>query len=242
MSSVEDHYRNLLADHYTWMCGGIDHRMAENRQFFESLSLGAKPQSKALDLGCGSGFQTLALASMGFPVVAIDSSPQLIDELHARSANTNVVTIVGDMRDASLYTERGPFDLAVCMGDTIVHLPCLEDVTACLQSVYRNMNQGGTLVLGFRDLSIELQGIDRVIPVKLDEDKLMSTFLEYEPNHVVVNDMIFVRTNGAWAMQKSSYRKLRLAANQVVRLLEQIGFHEIQTSTKRGFVTIVTKA
>lgn len=242
MSSVEEHYQNLLAAHYTWMSGGFEQKLAENRQFFVSLPIAAKPPRKALDLGCGSGFQTLALAALEFEVIAIDSSPQLIDELRARTASLNVVPIVGDLRDSRLFAKQGPYDVVVCMGDTIVHLPAFDDVTTCLKNAHQNMHSGGTLVLSFRDLSSELQGIDRAIPVKLDDDKLMSTFLEYEPDHVVVNDMIFVRSSGNWAMHKSSYRKLRLATDRVVKLLDQIGFHSVQTSANRGFATIVATA
>ena len=32
MASVEDHYRNLIADHYTWMRGGYDEKVDVYRQ------------------------------------------------------------------------------------------------------------------------------------------------------------------------------------------------------------------
>lgn len=244
MSSVEDHYQHLLAAHYTWMSGGLDAKIQDNRRLFESLALPVHAGAKALDLGCGSGFQTLALAELGYSVTAIDTSHQLIDELQrfARERSIHGITpLVADMRDESAYAQREPFDIAVCMGDTLVHLPSYDDVATCLASMHRHLKVDGTIVLSFRDLTTELTGIDRAIPVRLDDNRLMATFLEYEPEHVVVNDMIFTRDNGPWTMHKSSYRKLRLPVAKVATLLKTIGFKSVDQSTERGFTTIVAR-
>lgn len=242
MSSVEDHYQHLLATHYTWMSGGFDAKIEDNRRLLESLALPLHSGARALDLGCGSGFQSLALVELGYSVLAIDSSPQLVDELQRVAADRSfngITALVADLRDDNVYAPHGPYDLAVCMGDTLVHLPSFDDVAGCLSSIYRNLKSDGTIVLSFRDLTSELTGIDRAIPVRLDDNRLMATFLECEPEHVVVNDMIFTRDNGPWAMQKSSYRKLRLAVTKVVSLLESIGFSSVDQSAERGFTTIV---
>ena len=64
MSGTEDHYQRFLAPICSWMGGGIPQKVAENRRFFESIGIATKQtSSKAMDLGCGSGFQALALAS-----------------------------------------------------------------------------------------------------------------------------------------------------------------------------------
>jgi hypothetical protein len=48
--------------------------------------------------------------------------------------------------------------------------------------------------------------------------------LEYEPESVVVNDLIHVRDGDGWTLHKSSYRKLRLAPATLATELEEIGF------------------
>lgn len=241
MSGVEDHYRNFLAPSYSWMSGGFESKLADNVQFFEALLSQAGAHATALDLGCGSGFQTAALLSLGYDVVAVDSSELLIAELSERIANSKLTALVADFRDARVYSERGPFAVAVCMGDTLVHLSTVEEVSQVFRDVFGCLKAGSWLVLSFRDLTRELIGIDRAIPVRLDERQLMSTFLEYEPEHVVVNDMMFVYQDGRWTMSKSSYRKLRLAPATVVEHLKQIGFHSIELKTERGFCTIVAR-
>jgi len=87
MATAGAHYQNLLARHYTWMLGGdLEAAAARERQVLEDL--GVRTGTVAVDLGCGPGPQTLALADMGFRTgIGVDTSQQLLDELaeHAHS-------------------------------------------------------------------------------------------------------------------------------------------------------------
>ncbi|MBA2693166.1 MAG: class I SAM-dependent methyltransferase [Rubrobacter sp.] len=239
MSSVEEYYESLLARHYTWMRGDFDSRVRENRALFEESGVSPRKSGKALDLGCGSGFQSVALAQMGFEVVGVDSSAALLRELRSRAKNLPIHPVSGDMREARLYAEHGPFEVAVCMGDTITHLRSREEVAAVIRAVYESLEKGGHFFLQFRDLTHELEGVDRAIPVRSDDDRIMATFLEYEAEHVNVHDMIFVREPSGWAMHKSAYKKVRLGAKDTLGLMEKAGFGILDHSEREGFSTII---
>lgn len=242
MSDVETHYQRLLAPIYSWMGGGIPQKVADNCRFFESIGIVAKPPlGKALDLGCGSGFQALALASLGFSVVGVDTSEELLAELAGQATAQPVLAIQGDLRDRRVWESHGPFDVVVCMGDSLIHLSSIEDIRTTLMAVHDCLDTNGRFIATFRDLTFELCGSDRAIPVKLDDERLMATFLEYEPQHVVVNDMVFQRREGKWDMQTSSYKKLRLSAQQFAECLNDAGFHEIRQTTERGFCTTIAE-
>lgn len=141
------------------------------------------------------------------------------------------------MRDPTVYQPLGPFEVAVCMGDTLVHLRSFDEVASCLAGVRRCLEPGGRLIVSFRDLTHELKGVDRAIPVRLDSDRLLTTFLEYDPEHVTVNDLLFLRTGGGWELRKSAYRKLRLSPAKFTGLLSDLGFAHVRQSTERGFTT-----
>jgi hypothetical protein len=53
---------------------------------------------------------------------------------------------------------------------------------------------------------------------------VMVCFLEYEPQTVIVHDLIHSRDGEGWNLRKSSYRKLRVTAEDVVRQLRNLGF------------------
>src|SRR5580692_12079016 len=80
MSEVTDHYEHLLAHHYTWMFGtSFADKVAEQKSFLTQALQSLKPSPTpqlAVDLGSGPGFQTIALAQLGFSsVLAIATSP-----------------------------------------------------------------------------------------------------------------------------------------------------------------------
>ncbi|MEJ7591941.1 MAG: methyltransferase domain-containing protein [Planctomycetaceae bacterium] len=118
------------------MGGGIPQKVADNRRFFESVGIAKKQTSRrALDFGCGSGFQALALASLGFSVVGVDTSEELLLELAAQAITHPVLTIQGGMQDRGVWESHGPFDVVVCMGDSLIHLPSIEEVKKNLARV-----------------------------------------------------------------------------------------------------------
>jgi hypothetical protein len=87
-----------------------------------------------------------------------------------------------------------------------------------------------------------LHRIDRALPVRLDDERLMATFLEYEPEHVIVNDMVFQRASGQWELKKSAYRKLRLEPQRLTARLSELGYREPHFSIERGLVTLLAQA
>ena len=96
------------------------------------------------------------------------------------------------------------------------------------------------LILGYRDLSHELDGLDRFIPVRADADTVFTCFLEYEPETVKVHDLVYSRgADGAMALNKSMYRKLRLPLDWVKAALADAGFAVAHEETARGAATLV---
>jgi SAM-dependent methyltransferase len=239
--TVQEHYDNFLAEHYSWMFGDYDAKVNENRDFFKRINITPRAGAKGLDLGCGSGFQSLALSELGFEVLGVDLSGALLEELRGRASGLDIEAVQGDMLDSRLYADKGPFEVAVCMGDTLTHLRTTEDVAVLLENVYRILEQQGNFVLAFRDLTVALKGTERIIPVRADDDKLMATFLEYEENHVNVHDILFLKRVSGWELKTGVYRKLRIASDQVQDLLERLDFSISTSQVEQGFSLIVAQ-
>ena len=242
MASVEEHYEKLLARHYSWMRGDYDSKVRESLTLFEEAGISPGSSGKALDLGCGSGFQSMALAELGFAVLSVDTSSVLLEELRSRAGKREIQPLLGDIRDPGVYAAKGPFEVAVCMGDTLTHLGTPGEVEALVGDVRGAMEEGGTLVFEFRDYTEELKGADRSIPVRMEDERIMATFLEYEPDHVNVHDTVFEKGARGWKAKKSAYRKLRLGAQEVAGFLERSGSRVVSRCGEGGFVRIVAKA
>ncbi|MFE0451701.1 class I SAM-dependent methyltransferase [Streptomyces sp. NPDC058914] len=222
MTTAADHYDRLLAEHYTWMLGGdIEAVATAQAELLRGLGLTARPEDEvaAVDLGCGPGPQCLALARLGFtPVTAVDTSAVLLDELmeHARRSGTaeTVRPVQEDIRGAlPRHCAPGSAAVVVCMGDTLPHLPARADVRKLITEVAEALRPGGSFVATYRDLTRELHGTERFLPVRGTDDRILTCFLEYvDEERVLVHDLLHVRQEGAWHLKTSSYPKLRLSS------------------------------
>jgi len=239
MTTVREHYDALLAEHYSRMFGDFEVKAAEQRALLERLGVtAASPGALAVDLGCGSGFQSVALARLGYRVLAVDFSRPLLDELTARTRGLAVEAVAGDIRDVARLAPQG-VALAVCMGDTLSHLEREADLERVFQGVASRLVLGGRLVLSFRDLSGELRDLDRVIPVGAWDDLVMTCFLEYEDASVKVHDLVWVRQADGWRLRKGMYRKLRLAPARVAERMIAAGFAVERHDAPGGLVALV---
>jgi hypothetical protein len=228
---VTRHYESLLAANYTWMFGvPFDAKVAEQRDLLGRI-LGEEMGSPgpAIDLGSGPGYQSVALADLGFiPVLAVDTSQALLDELKEHRNGRPIETACADLRDVRRIYGQRRARIVVCMGDTLTHLPDVASVTQLFADAFELLEPGGLLMLTFRDLSAPLEGLDRFIPIRSDADRIMTCFLEYEPGFVKVHDLIHTRNGGGWMLQKSSYKKLRLSSAEVAEQLADAGFHVVR--------------
>ena len=235
MTTVALHYDLHLAEHYSWLFGGLPERVAENRAHFESIGLKGK---RALDIGAGSGFQSIPLARLGFSVVAVDLSEKLLAELRGNAGDLPIRTMREDILSCIGSMERGSFDACVCMGDTLTHLQSFGDVQRLIREVHRVLAPGGRFVVALRDYTSELRGEERFVPVRADEHTIFSCFLEYEGDHVRVYDVIQSRTETGWDMRVSSYKKLRIAPDWLEKRLAETGFTVVSHGFVRGLATL----
>jgi SAM-dependent methyltransferase len=239
MTTVRDHYDTLLAEHYSRLFGDFEMMVAEQRALLKRLGVTWRSsKGLAVDLGCGSGFQAVALARLGFQVRAIDLSQRLLAELRERTRGLPVDAIAGDIRNVARLVPAG-IDVAVCMGDTLSHLAREADLARVFAGVARRLVRGGRLVLTFRDQRRERRALDRVIPLHASDDLVVACFLEYEPSTVKVHDLVWTRQPDGWRFRKGVYRKLRLSPGRVTARLAAAGFVVERHEAPAGMVALV---
>ncbi len=108
----------------------------------ESFRRYGKLPKLLLDMGCGTGSMTLALAAEGYDMIGLDLSEEMLAmaETSAREAGYDILFLQGDMTDFELY---GTVDGIVCSLDGINHLTSREALRDCFACVARYLNPGG---------------------------------------------------------------------------------------------------
>jgi SAM-dependent methyltransferase len=253
MGTVGSHYEDLLADAYSWMLGDFGARVEAQRAWLGGIVSNGGERSgevrpRAIDLGAGAGADAIALAKLGYDVVAVDSSPKLVAETRRRVRDAGLErNVEATESDLVSYLEAGgpdtsPVSLAVCLGDTLTHLDSRVTVQRMLRAARARVADGGATLVSYRDLSSELTGTDRIFVVRADASRSLTCFVEYRDEHVLVHDILHQRTERGWDTLKSAYPKLRLPIADVCEWLSDAGFSQVQrVPCAGGLVGIVAR-
>lgn len=241
-ANIRGHYDNHLGNFYDWSIGDFDAASGDMVEYFGGKYIVPNSADRiAIDLGCGSGIHAIPLARAGFRVKAIDFNAQLLEQLKTRKGDLAIEAISGDMLSVNSLAAANSAELIVCMGDTIAHLEAFSQLEQLFTAVYSTLQSNGKFIISYRDYGFELKGTSRFIPVKSDERRIHTCFLEYSSEFVTVTDQLYEREQptGPWAHRISSYRKLRLTQAIVEKLLEKVGFRALDTEVRRRMIYTV---
>lgn len=156
-----------------------DERLKREWPLFDELLSGA-PSKRVLDLGSGTGEHARFLASKGFDVTGVDSSPAMIEK--SRASESSVHFLSGDMREISSVVE-GLFGAALCIGNVLPHLSADDDLARLATGLRRVLLPGAPFLL-------QMINYDRIEAKK--ERALPLTFLP-DPDDKEAT-IIFLRT------------------------------------------------
>jgi len=223
------------------MAGGVDAALHAGRVEVEELDLPVTQGAVVVDLGAGLGAHAIALARKGARVTAIDSSLELLRTLSELRGSLPVRVIRDDLLAFQAHIVERPTAI-LCMGDTITHLPELAAVESLVEKASAELLPGGKLVVSFRDYSVPLVGDQRFVPVRNDESRILTCFLEFDAEVVFVHDILQERTPDGWSTRVSHYRKLRLAPERVIACIESNGFSVRREAGKTGMVRLVAQS
>jgi len=151
--STDPDVYQLLAQHYTALFPAAPAQLG----FIAGL-LSATGGEGFLDLACGAGAYTLAVAATGRRALGIDLSPEMISQAEQlldrheqeRKRNTQQALAasfrVADMRRL-VGIDDAEFGVAACIGNSLAHLLLVEDLVVAFAEMARVVHPGGALLL-----------------------------------------------------------------------------------------------
>ncbi len=161
----EEVYLNESVEGLPWFFEDLDPDFADALETFELTG------GRALDLGCGPGTQSIALATRGFDVVGSDLSPSAIRAAMAR-AESRALSLDFVVDDILATELEGPFDLVLDRG--VFHVFEPSQRSTYRENLLRLLRPGGHLLLKcFSHRQPGSEGPHRIHP-----DELQTTFGE----------------------------------------------------------------
>jgi 2-polyprenyl-3-methyl-5-hydroxy-6-metoxy-1,4-benzoquinol methylase len=238
--TVKQHYDQHLGNFYSWMAGDFNTLQQQFEKFLKEQNIFPFSTKVAFDLGAGHGIQSVSLAHLGFRVKAIDFNEQLLMELKAQANGLAVETVQADMRQFRKYVTDMP-ELIICWGDTLTHLDSKADIYQLIQDISHTLPKGGKLLLSFRNYTNALNGDNRFIHVKSDEQRIVTCFLEYFTDYIQVTDLLYEKNGHTWIQKVSSYTKTRITPEEVIQEIQNNGLHILLCDTMNGMVRIIAE-
>ncbi len=108
----------IFAEFYDTLTGNIDYR--RRAEFFDSAvkRFGGKTQGLLLDLACGTGSLSEEFDELGYDVIAVDISPEMLGTAMNKKfeSGRNIQYVCQDMRNLELY---GNVDITILTALTI---------------------------------------------------------------------------------------------------------------------------
>lgn len=116
----------------------------EVHQMMEWLEL--SPAAMVLDLCCGMGRHSLALAEVGYKVTGVDLSEVLLKEAIKQDEVHAITFLSGDMRELPV---SGPFDAVVNLFTSFGYFQVDEDNGKVFHEINRVLRPGGRFIIDF---------------------------------------------------------------------------------------------
>jgi 2-polyprenyl-3-methyl-5-hydroxy-6-metoxy-1,4-benzoquinol methylase len=241
MTHAKDHYERLLGDVYAWSVSQRGNPFDRGAAWLARHGL--DEATTYLDLGAGFGAHTLPLARAGKTVTAVDFDRTLLAGLAANlgDAAPRVTAVQGDFLDVLSAPTGGPWDVILCAGDTITHLPDVGAVQALLAGSARGLSPGGRLALQYRDsTAFSATGTARFLEVARDSTRIMHCLLEpIDDERLRVTDIVTETSADGPITRISDYVKLRLAPSRLVAMAGDAGLSLAARTDEAGMTTLV---
>lgn len=106
-----------------------------------------------LDIGCATGQLSLYLATLPITtfITAVEPDEQMVesvrDRIQDRQLKHRMKILKGGMLDLDKLFPGQTFDLILCLGNTLVHLSSLRDISRFIHSAANHLRKGGKLII-----------------------------------------------------------------------------------------------
>lgn len=207
---------------------------------------------RILDASCGAGTQAVALANLGFDVVAADPSSGMLRKAHEIAESYGVLDRIRFERaDFLSLTDvvSGPFDAIVSKGNALPHLLLDTEIEQTLHTFFQLLRPGGLLVIGMRDFGPFMEDRPRFIPGfthELDDGSEFITFDIWEwqdgPPVIATQNLFIVQGSGhRYNTLKRQVIYRPLSTDEVKVVLLEAGFEEIADQPDRTERVLVAR-
>lgn len=200
------------------------------KEVFEREKLNIR-NSRALELGCGSGNMTIELKKMGFDIIGLDISQDML-QIAAEKALSNYMKIMFINQDMTCFQVNRSFKGVFSFCDVINYVTDEEKLLECFKRVYSSLEAGGLFIF---DISSEHKLKDVIgnnTFTRNEEDMcyIWDNYLEGDLLEMYIT--FFVKQEGGGPLLYKRFDETHVqraySVDKILELLRKSGFENIK--------------
>jgi len=222
--------------------------MLNNQEFFDELSVqydSMIPFEKAIkrkeelfknllkgnikliaDIGCGTGSDSLALASLGYRVTSFDPSAQMLSKAKL-NAERNGLNLDFYQFGASQIPDdfNGNYEVVISVGNSFANIPT-EEFESSVCKCYSLLKEKGELyiqILNYKKILLEKK---RIVSITSSEEKYFVRYYDFNENQILFNILQFDKNKPA-DHQLISTKIYPYSADDFTTALKNAGFKTV---------------
>lgn len=239
------------ARYYDLLYGGKDYTGEAN--FIRGLIQKHTPNAASiLDLGCGTGRHAELLSKMGYEVLGIDMSQEMLVAANRRLSDleeNRAITISFDHGDIRTYRVERCFDVVVSLFHVMSYQTTNKDLQGVFETAKVHLKQGGVFIFDCWYGPAVLTDRPAVRIKRLEDDTIQVTriaepIIHANKNIVDVNYHVFIKNKATGIVEelKETHCMRYLFRPEIDFLFERAGFEfvdsvEWMTYREPGFDT-----
>ena len=181
----------------------------------------------AVDLACGTGSLTLPLQQLGYEMMGIDLSQEMLTVAQQKTMDLMPRPFFSCQRLERLALPRA-VDLAVCALDSLDYITEPKSCREAIRRVYRALNPGGIFIFDVNTPE-KLRAMDGQVFLDEDDDVYCVWRGEFDrqTNICSYGMDLFQRQGKLWSRSFEEHREYAYSAETLVDYLKQAGFTQI---------------
>lgn len=221
---------------YTSLAGGYD-SLTEDVQYEKRAAFLQKllakstiPVHTVLDLACGTGTMTCLLAEVGYEMIGVDISEDMLSEAARKTVSPGKIPPIylqQSMEELDLY---GTVEAAVCCLDSINYLTDARALKRTLQRLHLFVAPGGVFLFDV-NTPCKLRSLDGQVFLDEREDLYCVWRAEFDRrSRICTYGMdIFERQGALWRRSLEEHYEKAWEVEELKRFLTEAGFGRIRT-------------